>query len=170
MKSNRHIILTFYMTTMLCGSMLAQSEIISFGPVEFLKLDNIPQTEFEVFNNPVEQDKPISVFSFDDNLYCLNVISNAWKSFGFAIKFRLEEELPYENELYDYNGFFYFDFNLNYKIKAFNVSIGMENLLGINDNDFDIEPVLENRVGVYDEIIFSHESNAIIKLSIAYNF
>jgi len=130
----------------------------------------MPQTEFEFFNNSVEQGKQINAFSFDENLYNFNLILNTWKSFGFAIKFRLEEELPYENGLYDYQGFFYFDFNLNYEIKAFNVSIGIENLFGINDKDFDIEPVLENRIGVYDEIIFSHESNAIIKLSIAYNF
>lgn len=170
MKFIRHIILTFVMTSMSCGSIQAQSEIISFGPFEILKLDSMPQTEFEFFNNPFEQEKPITAFSFDDNLYNLNVISNAWKSFGCAIKFRLEEELPYENELYDYHGFFYFDFNLNYKIKAFNVSIGIENLLGFKDKTFDIEPVLENRIGVYNEIIFSHESNAIIKLAIAYNF
>lgn len=170
MKLIVHIILTFVMTSMPCGFIQAQSEIISFSPFELLKLDSMPQTEFEFFNNPVEQEKPIMVFSFDDNLYSLNVISNAWKSFGCAIKFRLEEELPYENELYDYNGFFYFDFNLNYNIKAFNVSIGIENLLRFRDKTFDIEPVLENRIGVYDEIIFSHESNAIIKLAIAYNF
>jgi hypothetical protein len=155
---------------MLCGSILAQSEIISFGPFEFHKLDNMPQTEFEFFNNPVEQDKPISAFSFDDNLYSLNVISNAWKSFGCAIKFRLEEELPYENRQYDYNGFFYFDFSLNYKIKAFNVSIGIENLLGLKNTTFNIEPVLEQKIGVYDEIIFSHESNFLVKTSIAFNF
>jgi hypothetical protein len=82
----------------------------------------------------------------------------------------LEDDLPYENMQYDYNGFFYFDFSFDYKIKAFNVSIGIENLLGINDKTFDIEPVLENRIGVYDKIIFSHESNALIKLAIAYNF
>jgi hypothetical protein len=158
------------MASMPCGSLLAQSEIISFGPFELLKMDNMPQTDFEFFNYPVEQEKSFIALGFDDNLYNLNVISNAWKSLDCSIKFRLEDDLPYENMQYDYNGFFYFDFSFDYKIKAFNVSIGIENLLGINDKTFDIEPVLENRIGVYDEIIFSHESNTMIKLAIAYNF
>jgi hypothetical protein len=158
------------MASMPCGSIQAQNDLNSFGPFEFLKLDNMPQTELEFFNNLVELEKPITALSFDDNLYLLNVISNTWRSLDCTIKFRLEDDFPYDYRQYDYNRLFYFDFSLDYNIKGLNASIGIENLLGFNDATFDIEPVLENRVGVYDEIIFSHESNAIIKLAIAYTF
>ena len=92
------------------------------------------------------------------------------KLFNFGLKIRLEDELPYENNAYVYPGFFYFDFELNYSIKAFNFSIGLENLLGFNKVEVSIQPELVRQTQAYNEVIFVYDSANLIMASICYNF
>jgi len=123
-----------------------------------------------VFEMPNQTPKSLRTFNFSDTSYVLNLFSMESKLFNFGLKFRLEDELPYENNAYVYPGFFYFDFELNYSFKAFDFSIGLENLLGFNNDEVSIQPELVRQTQAYNEVIFVYDSAYLISACLTYNF
>ena len=123
-----------------------------------------------IFNNSIESEKSFRTLNLSDDWYNLNLFSMESELFNFHLKFRLEDELPYENNAYTYIGFFYFDLKLNYSIKAFNFSFGLENLLGLNNPDVSIQPELVGGNGIYNEVIFAYDSAYLINAGVSFNF
>jgi hypothetical protein len=46
----------------------------------------------------------------------------------------------------------------------------LENLLGFNNNNFAIEPNLEEGIGNMQNILFTHEADFLVSARLVYNF
>ena len=126
-------------------------------------ISKITYTDKEPVNN-------LALLNMGSDLYTLQVFNYAFADLSFGLNTRLEEELPYEANSYDYAGFSYFDFRCNYNINDFSLSFSVENILNLNSNDFSIDPNLETSNGVTNAFYLSHEADATISFALAYNF
>ncbi|WP_298758702.1 outer membrane beta-barrel protein [uncultured Psychroserpens sp.] len=121
------------------------------------------------FEEPITS-KEVSFFQLGTDLYNLQVLSFTKDEFSLSINTRLEEELPYEDNRYDYTGFYYLDFGISYAIKRLSFSLSVENIFNQDNDSFSIDPIVESSNGIIDNYYFSHETDALISFGISYNF
>ncbi len=112
----------------------------------------------------------LSLLNIGIDLYTMQVINYAINDLSFGIKTRIEEDLPYEANAYDYNGFYYLDFGCSYSFGDFNFKLSLENILNLNSKDFSIDPNLETSNGIANAFYLSHEADALVSFAVAYNF
>lgn len=128
----------------------------------------IPTMDFN-FEEPLEANA-LSVFQLGRDVYNLHLFSYALDRFSFGINSRLEEELPYENNAYDYTGFYYLDVSLNYVMDNLSLGISIENFLNLNNDSFSIDPIIDTSNGIVNQYYFSHETDALLSMTITYTF
>ncbi|MCD2259857.1 hypothetical protein [Psychroserpens luteolus] len=121
------------------------------------------------FEEPITSNEAC-LFQLGTDLYNLQVLSFTKDEFSLSINTRLEEELPYEDNRYDYAGFYYLDIGISYAINTFNFSLSVENIFNLDNDGFSIDPILEQSNGIINEYFFSHETDAIISFAISYTF
>lgn len=111
----------------------------------------------------------VSFFNVNEITYQANMISIDSGAFSSNLSFRLEDELVSDKTYVLMQDITFFDVQLNFALGALQLGFFIENLLGFNNSDFAIEPVLDRDSGV-DMVYFSHEANFLIGASIVYNF
>ncbi len=132
--------------------------------IETSKVDFNFNTETETNTNT------LSLLTIGSNAFTVQVFNYTINDVSFGINIRLEEELPYEANSYDYTGFSYLDFSCSYVIGNFNIGVSVENLLNLNSQAFSIDPNLETANGITSAFYLSHESDALVALAVTYNF
>ena len=108
--------------------------------------------------------------SVEDYSYQFNVSSFEIARISCSINVRLEDELTSEETYKLFEQVSFFDVSLAYTLNAFEFSMGIENLLGFNNNNFAIEPNLEQGNSNMENILFTHEADFLVSARIAYNF
>lgn len=131
--------------------------------------DMIPQTLDFDFKESTEDIK-LTAFQLGSDMYNLEVVRYALDQFSFGMNARLEEELPYERGSYDYTGFYYLDFGINYVVDNLSFGISIENFLNLNNDSFTIDPIIGISNGIVNRYYFSHETDALISMTLAYSF
>ena len=104
------------------------------------------------------------------DLYNLQIANLEIGAVSFGMNSRLEEELSYENNTYDYTGFYYLDLGVNYMINNFSIGLSIENFLNLDNDNFSIDPIIEQSNGIINDYYFSHESDTLISMTFSYNF
>jgi hypothetical protein len=117
-----------------------------------------------------KESSKLTLIKSGGDLYNLQLANYEMGSFSFGIKSRIEEELPYENTGYDYAGFYYLDVGINYVIKNFTLGLSLENILNLNNDDFSIDPIIEQSNGMISNYYFSHETDSLISMTVSYSF
>ena len=125
-------------------------------------------TNLELLNDT--DGNTISVMQLGSDLYAMQVFNYQDEQWSFGINSRLEEDLPYGNTNYDYQGFYYLDIGCNFVINAFSLCLNIENFVNIGNQEFSIDPIRATADGVVNHIQFSQEMDALISFKIAYNF
>ncbi|WP_299114611.1 hypothetical protein [uncultured Winogradskyella sp.] len=148
----------------LCLGQVFSQELKEFSLVEVDETFdlNIINQEFEA---PLFSTFAIGSDAFTAQL--LNYTNNK-VSVGFAA--RIEEELPYEDSSYDYNGFYYLDFGFSYNVGDFSFGLSLENILNFSNTNFAIEPNVEVINNIQQTLYYSQEADALALLSITFNF
>jgi len=120
----------------------------------------------------LQDDGGITAISFAQTIdaFTIQIVGYEKENFSMGLSSRLEEELPYEDHVYVYSGFYYLDLGLNFASNRFNFGFSIENLLNFNSDDFSIDPILESSKGIVDAFYFSQESDTRMSFTIAYNF
>ncbi|WP_323788046.1 hypothetical protein [Psychroserpens sp.] len=156
--------ITYLLICLSVGQLLAQE----LRPMP-LDLDNLTSKAIDFnFDESTPTDE-FSVLSICD-MYTLQLANYEQGNFVVGINSRLEEELPYENNSYDFSGFYYLDLGLSYAVGQLSLGLSIENVLNIDNNNFSIDPILEGSNGIIDHLYFSHETDTILKFMIAYRF
>jgi hypothetical protein len=116
--------------------------------------------------------KPAITFmnTLDDYSYQFNLTSIDVTPFLLAFNVRVEDELTSEDKYQLLKQVSFFDVQLSYTFTGFEFQLTVENLLGINNNNFAIEPNLERGIGAMENILFTHEADFLVSARIAYNF
>ena len=119
----------------------------------------------------IECESMYSLLSFSDSAYTFELIHYKNSRFSIGLNFRTEDEtLPYEAYKYLLKESFYVDFKLNYHIGNFAFQFTLENLANYRDTGFEIEPILEDNNIMSNAFYMSHEANALVSVSLVYNF
>lgn len=106
----------------------------------------------------------------DDESYQVNMLSINMVQFACTFNVRVEDELTSETPYIWLKEVSFFDVNFTYSFKSFELNMTLENLLGFNNNNFAIEPNLEEGSGNMQNILFTHEADFLVSARIAYNF
>ena len=118
-----------------------------------------------------QYDFGVVVFQNDEEVtYQTSLISIFFQRFSYRLNFRLEDELVSDATYVLLDEVTFLDLQMAYTVNRFQIGFFIENLLGLNDTDFAIEPNLERHLNVADTVYFSHEANFLTGISIAYNF
>jgi len=112
----------------------------------------------------------MNILSYGENFYVLKLFEMKFNQIDFGLNFRLEDELPYVNKNYVYNGFYYFDFTFNYTLGNFDFFFSIDNLLGWSETDFSITPEVVRQQGVYNELQFNYDPAFLVSTRITFNF
>lgn len=124
-----------------------------------------------VIENDQDATPLVSYFNAtDDASYQVNVLSFNTAQFAFTLNVRVEDELTSETPYIWLKEVSFFDVNFTYTFKAFEFNLTLENLLGFNNNNFAIEPNLEEGIGNMQNILFTHEADFLVSARLAYNF
>ncbi|RZN83071.1 MAG: hypothetical protein EVB11_06115 [Winogradskyella sp.] len=123
---------------------------------------NIPNQELEA---PL-----FSAFAISNDAFTAQLLNYTDNKVSVGFNTRLEEELPYEDSSYDYNGFYYLDFGFSYSVGDFNFSFSLENILNLSTSNFVIEPNVEVINNIQQTLYYSQEADALALLSITFNF
>lgn len=108
--------------------------------------------------------------TLDDYSYQVNLTSIDVAPFFIAFNLRVEDELTSEETYQLLKQVSFFDVQLSYTFTGFEFQLTVENLLGLNNNNFAIEPSLERGIGSMENILFTHEADFLVSARIAYNF
>ena len=130
----------------------------------------IEQQNVDAIHTVETEDSAVSVLTIADDAFTLQVFNYTINELSFGVNTRLEEELPYNTNSYDYEGFYYLDFSCSYNTGPFKIGLSIENLLYLNSKDFSIDPNLEIVNGIINSFYLSHESDALVALTVTYNF
>lgn len=158
-----------YLFFSLCFSQVFSQELSDMN----LAQKNTKLTSLNDVNFNYSKETIINQFSFlniGSDAFTIQVINYAISDFSISINTRVEEELPYEIDTYDYEGFYYLDIGCSYNFGNFNFDLTLENILNFNSKDFSIDPNLETSNGIINAFYLSHETDALISLAVAYNF
>ena len=125
-------------------------------------------------NNDVERNFNIefgykSFFNVSEITYLANIASMDSGIFSSSLNFRLEDELLSDETYVLLKDMTFLDVQFNVALGALQLGLFIENLLGFNNSDFAIEPVLDRDYGT-DMVYFTHEPNFLVGVSIVYNF
>jgi|GEM_PF-3564555 len=125
-----------------------------------------------VLENNENSKEPIVTFfnAVEDYSYQFNVLGINKEKFSCAFNVRVEDELTSEANYKLFREVSFFDVNLSYTFNVIELNLTLENLLGINNNNFAIEPNLEEGIGNMQNILFTHEPDFLVSARIAYNF
>ena len=117
-----------------------------------------------------EKKLSFSVLKMAEPQLNVELLSITVNGFSFETHVRLEDEIPYTDTNHiAFNDFCFFDLGFSKVLKAFSVSIGVDNLLSFSKKSFEVSPVIEEN-DVINYVTFSYEPNFLLKASIAYNF
>ncbi len=142
----------------------------SLSSIENINFIGNGHYNLQKFTKDIDLKESIDILEFSDDLCALSLFAQKFIPFNFRLDLRLEDELPYENHKYVYSEFYYLDFNLNYTVGAFDFTFLIENLLGWFNTDVSITPELAKRSGVYNEVLFSYDSDFLVSAGITLNF
>ncbi len=106
----------------------------------------------------------------EDDSYQFNVLSITKVQFSCTFNARVEDELSSEATYKWFKEVSFFDVKFTYTFKAFELNMTLENLLGFNNNNFAIEPNLEEGIGNIQNVLFTHEADFLVCARFAYNF
>lgn len=118
------------------------------------------------FDNDLESGfENLTFQNIDFNTYQVSFFKAEYSNFSSTLSMRIEDEINSEDTYVLLNDISFLDINFNYSIGLLDFRLTLENLLNINDNGFAIEPYLDNNI-----VNFSHETNFLLRTSIAYKF
>ncbi|MFT7049702.1 MAG: hypothetical protein ACJAZK_000291 [Psychroserpens sp.] len=147
------------------------------GQVFSQELRMMPRDVDETYKSLIDFDvensndlKSISFLQLGSDLYNLRLINYEISFVSLGINSRLEEELPYEDTSYDYTGFYYLDFGINYRVDDFSIGLSIENFLNLDSKNFSIDPIIEQSNGFVNGYYFSHEADTLFSMTLTYNF
>ena len=141
--------------------------------IVFMVVIGLFQVNAQNFVFESDQDKTPLVSYFDatdDESYQVNVLSFNTAQFVCTFNVRVEDELTSETPYIWLKEVSFFDVNFTYTLKTFEFNMTLENLLGFNNNNFAIEPNLEEGIGNMQNILFTHEADFLVSARITYNF
>jgi hypothetical protein len=151
---------------------LESNEDASIALVSYFNATNDGSYQFNVFSS--NEDASIALVSYfnatDDGSYQFNVFSYNKAQFTCVFNVRVEDELTSEETYKWFKHISFFDVNFYYTFKAFELNMTIENLLGVNNNNFAIEHNVEKGIGNMQNILFTHEADFLVSARIAYNF
>jgi hypothetical protein len=128
----------------------------------------IEQENVNTIHNVEMESNAVSAISIVDDAFTLQVFNYTINELSFSVNTILEEELPSKMNSYDYEGFYYLDFSCSYSVGRFIIGLSIENLLHLNSKDFSIYTNLE--IVIINLFYLSHESDAVVALTVAYDF
>jgi hypothetical protein len=124
-----------------------------------------------VFNSYQDTTPLTSFFNATDyESYQVNVLSFNTAQLACTINVRVEDELTSKTSYIWFKEVSFFDVNFTYTFKAFKFNMTLENLLGFSNNNFAIEPNLEEGLGNMQNILFLHQADFLVSARIVYNF
>lgn len=119
--------------------------------------------------NP-ETSYDFSFLNTTDSYYNLELFSNWSGYFNGSITMELEEEPDYESGLQMLRDFMYLNLNMSYTIGKVGFSFAINNILNLNNSEFEIVPELYGNNNIIQDFYFVQDQSFSIQTAITYTF
>ncbi|MEZ4792479.1 MAG: hypothetical protein R2783_03135 [Gelidibacter sp.] len=112
----------------------------------------------------------VTAFAFNEVEYTLDLFCHKAQKFTYGISMRMEDGLPINKTMKFFRELSFVDIRWDYNLKDFNFSLLVSTLMNFSYSIIEIEPYLDRRSLVAEEVYFNHEPTSFVNLSVQYRF